>query len=508
MADPQRQRVIIVGGGMVGARCAEELRSRSRSLEIVVLGDEEHLAYNRVLLSTALAGTLDPADTELHPARWWRERDIDLRTSTSVQAVDVAARTVHACGPAGPEQLGYDHLVFATGARSFLPPALANTNTTNTDDGGRPEILGLRGRADCERVLAAARGARNIAVIGGGVLGVEIADALARNRTVAERGARVSLLHSGTAPMDKQLGATPGAILARCVRELGVELVLGARAAGVEAGGLRLADGQFVPADLVVVSAGVRANTALAEASGVRVRRGIVIDERCATSVPGLWAAGDCAELDGVPTGTLRPGWEQAEVAAHNICVDTESQAGEPRVIAHRREAVRLKIDALDVASFGRWCVEPFDWEPGGPDVTVLSDPAAGRYGKLVVQSGRIIGGVLVGMEDVVGAVTQMFDSGARAPHDRLAMLTGTESAGAGGEPGPADMPGEHTVCQCNAVTKDALVHAHGEGACDVAAVAECTRATTGCGTCTGKVEKILGWLDAQGARTREPATV
>ena len=498
-----RPRVIIVGGGMVGARCAEELRSRSRPLEIIVLGDEEHLAYNRVLLSTALAGSLAPSETELHPERWWRERDIDFRTSTSVQAVDAAARTVLVDGPAGPEQLPFDHLVFATGARSYLPPTL-----TTAHDVGHPEILGLRGRADCERVLAAARGARNIAVIGGGVLGVEIADALARNPDVVGRGARVSLLHPGDAPMDKQLGATPGAILARCVREQGVDLILGARAGGVEEGGLRLGDGQFVPADLVVVSAGVRANTALAENAGVDVRRGIVIDERCSTSADGLWAAGDCAEFDGVPTGTLRPGWEQAEVVAHNICAQFGG-AQEPRTVAHRREAVRLKIDALDVASFGRWCAEPFDWEPGGPDVTVLSDPAAGRYGKLVVESGRIVGGVLVGMDDVVGAVTQMFDSGAMAPLDRLAMLTGTESAGAGGgEPEPADMPGEHTVCQCNAVSKDALVRAHGSGACDVAAIAECTRATTGCGTCTGKVEKILGWLDAQDAHAREPATV
>lgn len=504
----QRPRVIIVGGGMVGARCAEELRARSRVLDIVVLGDEQHLAYNRVLLSTALAGTLDPADTELHSARWWRERDIDMRTSTSVQDVDVAARTVHVDGPSGVEHIDYDHLVFATGARSFLPPAL-----TTAHDVGGPEILGLRGRADCERVLAAARGARSIAVIGGGVLGVEIADALARNRNVAERGTRVSLLHPGEAPMDKQLGATPGAILARCVRELGVELALGARAAGVEEGGLRLGDGQFVPADLVVVSAGVRANTAVAEAAGAHVRRGIVIDERCATSVPGLWAAGDCAEHGGVPTGTLRPGWEQAEVVAHNICAEVGAAAGDtalaaPRGIAHRREAVRLKIDALDVASFGRWCVEPFDWEPGGPDVTVLSDPAAGRYGKLVVESGRIVGGVLVGMDDVVGAVTQMYDTGAPAPRDRLAMLTGTEAAARGVEPEPADMPGEHTVCQCNAVTKATLVSAHGQGACDVPALAECTRATTGCGTCTPKVEKILGWLEAKGATTREPASV
>ena len=492
-----RARVIIVGGGMVGARCAEELRSRSSSIDIVVLGDEQHLAYNRVLLSTALAGTLDPAGTELHPARWWRERDIDFRTSTSVKVIDVASRTVLADGAAGREHLDFDHLVFASGARSFFPPAL-----TSAHDVGRPEILGLRGRADCERVLAAARGARNIAVIGGGVLGVEIADALARNPAIADRGTRVALLHPGVAPMDKQLGATPGAILARCVREQGIDLVLGARAAGVEEGGLRLGDGEFVPADLVVVSAGVRANTALAEGAGVDVRRGIIIDERCATSAEGVWAAGDCAEFDGVPTGTLRPGWEQAEVVAHNICAEV------PRSIAHRREAVRLKIDALDVASFGRWCVEPFDWEPGGPDVTVLSDPAAGRYGKLVVESGRIVGGVLVGMDDVVGAVTQMFDSGAQAPLDRLAMLTGTESAGAGGEPEPADMPGEHTVCQCNAVTKDALVRAHGEGARDVPAVAECTRATTGCGTCTAKVEKILGWLDAKGAHTREAVSV
>ncbi|MBO4236997.1 FAD-dependent oxidoreductase [Pseudonocardia alni] len=466
------RRVVVIGHGMVGARFVEEVRRRDPDGEratLTVLGAESRPAYNRVLLSTVLAGGLRPAMVALPVVD-----GIALHTGVAATAFDRTARVVHADdGTVHP----YDELVLATGCRAWLPPV------DGLADPGAPEVPArgvslFRDLDDCGRILDAAAPGARIAVVGGGLLGVEAA------RGLAGRGVAVTLVHPRTHLMERQLDAGAGEVLATALRGLGVDVRcgVGAKAWDPEAG-LDCDDGSRIAADHVVVAAGVRANSGLAADAGLAVDRGILVDDRLATADGRVHALGDCAQHAGAPGGLVQSGWEQAAVLA-DLLTGTDPAAR----YRGTRPVTRLKARGIDLAALG----DP----TAGDEELRVSDPRRGRYGVLALRDDRVVGAVLMGLPDAAAMITGLYDSGAPAPSDRLALLLGRALPG---ETSPATdpvrMPGSAVVCRCNSVTKNALVTAWRAGAHDVDALSRRTRAATGCGSCRDVVCGIRDWL-------------
>ncbi|MEU7773156.1 FAD-dependent oxidoreductase [Micromonospora taraxaci] len=466
-------RVVIVGNGMAGARLAGELHAREGDRKVTVLGAEPHRAYNRILLSTLLAGRIDEPDVELTEAAG---HGIDLRTGVPVTAIDRSAREVHTNGG---ERIGYDHLVLATGARAVVPPL------PGLDPADLPErVVPFRTLDDCRRILAAADGARSALVLGGGLLGLEAA------RGLASRGLTTTVVHPREHLMERQLDPAAGAVLAGTLAGFGVTVQLAVPATGVaaDADGVRLdlADGRTLHADLLVLSCGVRPDTALAQAAGLTVRRGVVVDDRLRTDDRSISAIGDCAEHDGVLSGLVAPAWAQARVLA-DVLTGTDPLA------RYRPQPVvtRLKAAGIDLASMG----DPVSGGPG--EELTFTDPARGTYARLRIRDERLIGAILLGDNPAVGTVIQLFDRGHPVPADRRALLLGRALGTTGATPAasPALMPDAATVCQCNTVSKGALVRSWRSGARTVDAVVAATRAGTGCGGCRDAVGGIVDWL-------------
>jgi assimilatory nitrate reductase electron transfer subunit len=470
--------VVIVGYGMAGARLADEIRRRDPSVErvrLTVLGAERHAAYNRVLLSAVVAGGMSPESVRLHDDDWAARHTVDLRLGVDVSRVDREKRCVEL---GDGSTVDYDALVLATGANPWIPPV------EGLDAG--PGVVAFRSLDDCAKILDAARFGAPVAVLGGGLLGLEAA------RGLAGRGNQVTVVHPTGHVMERQLDPGAGHVLARRLTAMGVTFRFGATAARYLPGdGLKLDDGSFVPADLVVVAAGVRAETSLAEEAGLDVDRGILVDDVLRTSDGRIHAIGDCARHPGAPAGLIQPAWEQAEVLA-DVLTGTNAAARYRGTTA----VTRLKARGIDLAALGETQVVATDDEA---EVLTFTDPAGGRYGKLVVRENRVTGAILLGLPDAAASITQFHDRGTPLPEDRLAVLlgralpTGTTPAAS-----PADLPATSVICRCNNVTKARLVEAWKAGSTDTPALARATRATTGCGGCTDTVGAVANWLAAQ----------
>ncbi|WP_433558036.1 FAD-dependent oxidoreductase [Pseudonocardia xinjiangensis] len=469
------RRIVVVGHGMVGARFVEEVRRRDphgARVRLTVLGAEPRPAYNRVLLSTVLAGGLSARAVELHPAGWAARQRVDLRLGVTATAIDRSRRAVHT-GSDGIEP--YDELVLATGSRAWLPPM------DGLDDAS---VATFRDIADCERIIGLAHPGARFVVLGGGLLGCEAA------RGLAGRGVRVTLVHPKQHLMERQLDAGAGEVLAATLRRLGVDVRLGVEAQAWEPGyGLRCGDSgvdELVAADALVVAAGVRAETDLAAVAGIAVDRGVLVDDRLATSDARVHAIGDCAQHAGTAAGLVQPGWEQAAVLA-DLLTGADPVArygGTPSV-------TRLKARGVDLATVG----DPAALDGPGAEVLRFADPVGGRYATLALQGDRVVSGAMIGLPDAAASMIQFYDTGSPAPADRLGLLLGRALPGAPETADPTRLPASAVVCRCNTVTKGALVAAWRGGATDVAALSRATRAGTGCGSCGDAVQGICAWL-------------
>ncbi|GLZ35917.1 FAD/NAD(P)-binding oxidoreductase [Lentzea sp. NBRC 105346] len=469
------RRVVIIGYGMAGARLADEIRRRDKEISITVIGDEKHAAYNRVLLSTVVAGTMTPDSVLLHDEEWAHDHGIELRLGEPVTRIDREKRTVSL----GAEDIPYDALVLATGSRPWVPPT---EGLLDPDGVMAPGVVAFRSLDDCERIVDRAQPGMPVAVLGGGLLGIEAA------RGLAGRGCLVTVVHPVGHLMERQLDPGAGRVLARTLTDLGIEFRLNVFASKYLAGdGLALSDGTHVPAELVVVSAGVRAETSLADAAGLTVDRGVVVDDALRTSDPRIHAIGDCAQHPGTVSGLVQPAWDQAAVLADRL---TGAAPGS----RYKGTSVitRLKARDVDLAALGDVHV---DVDCPESEVLCFQDPARGRYAKLVLREDKVAGAILIGAPDAAATITQLYDRGQPAPTDRLALLLGralpSEAAS------PADLPASAVVCRCNTVSKGQIVSAWRAGAESVGAIAEVTRATTGCGGCKDAVCGLVDWLAA-----------
>jgi len=363
--------LVVVGNGMAGARLCEELARRALGrYAIAVVGEEPQLAYNRVLLSSVLAGDVPASDISLQPAGWWRDRGVTLCYGTAVTAVDIASRTVKC---ADGKVLGYAKLVFATGSRPIrLPIAGADL----------PGVLTFRDMADVATISRAARRGARAVVIGGGLLGIEAAYGLAK------AGARVSLVHLMDRLMERQLDARAAAMLKRAVEAKGIEVLLEAATSRFLGDGrieaVELKDGRIIATGMAVVAVGIRPNVEIAAAAGLAVNRGIVVDDRLSTSAADVFAIGECAEHRGICYGLVEPANEQARLLAERLAGRNSRYGGSVN-------ATNLKVSGVHVFSAGDFIGAP------GTESIVLADRGLGLYRKLVIANDRLVGAVLYG---------------------------------------------------------------------------------------------------------------
>lgn len=477
------RRVVVIGNGMVSARFSEEVRRRDPDgsrVQLTVFGAEPHPAYNRVLLSSVLAGRLSPLSVQMHSSGWAREQRIDLRTGVTVTAIDGWRRTVHSDG-GGPEP--YDELVLATGSRAWLPPIPGFDDQT---------VTAFRDLGDCKRILALACPGARVVVLGGGLLGCEAA------RGLAYRGTAVTLVHPESHLMERQLEPEAGGVLAATMQRLGIDVQLRTGAVEWKSGaGLRCSDGSLITADVLIVATGVRAETGLAEAAGIDIDLGVVVNDQLTTSDDHVHAIGDCAQHPGAAAGLIQPGWEQAAVLADLLTITDPSARyrGTPAV-------TQLKACDVDLATVG----DPADLTNRDNEVLRFADPSGGRYASVALRGDRVVGGTMIGMPHAAASMIQFYDTGTPAPTDRLVLLLGRASPKEGDErPGPAHLPGSAVVCRCNNVTKNMFLNALQDGVTDPAVLIRATRAGTGCGSCIQQLAAISTWAGA--ALTTTPSS-
>src|SRR5690242_1145130 len=363
--------LVIVGNGMAAARLVDELAKTALGrYAIAVIGAEPRLAYNRVLLSSVLAGEIASQDIELKPASWWRDRGVTLKYGSVVTEIDVGRRELKI---AGDESVEFSRLVLATGSSPL------RLNLPGVDLAG---VHTFRDSRDVDLLLALAMRKRPVVVIGGGLLGLEAAYGLAK------AGTPVTLLHLMDRLMERQLDPPAADLLKTLVERKGVEVLLKADTARIYGSsrveGVELADGRKIEADAVVFAAGIRPNTALAQEAGIAVHRGIMVDDVLQTSAPDIYALGECAEHRGVCYGLVEPAYEQARVLARHLAGRSASYAGS--VVA-----TNLKVSGVSVFSAGDFL------GTDGSEAIMLSDIRRGTYKKLVIADGRLVGAVLIG---------------------------------------------------------------------------------------------------------------
>lgn len=454
------ERLVVVGGGMAAVRLVEELRARSWEGAVAVLADEDVAPYNRILLSAVLEGTHARDALQLRPASWWE--GVDLRLGTRVVEVDRSTRElVLATG----ERVVYDRLVLATGSIPTLPPI---RGLVQRDGLLHPGVHAFRSLADCQGLDRAVRalpaGGRAV-VVGGGLLGLQVA------RALSVRGVATEVVEGAEHLLAGRVGEPAGRVLARDLRRLGTAVYTGARAVRLTDEGLWLDNGYVLETDLVVLTAGGRPSAALARRAGLDVGRGVVVDVGL-TSVtdPRIHAIGDCAQLSGArATGFVPPAWEQAGVLAARLCGDPTASYDPARSV------VRLRATGLDVAVLG----EP---ERAEGEVVEVTNPVTGSHRKLVVRDGVVVGATLVGDLSRVGLLTQLYDRGTVIGAAEAGELLLPERSSA-----PAPVPDDSEVCACSGATAGAVRRC---GSLDEARSA--TRATTGCGGCLPVVERLL----------------
>ena len=363
--------LVVIGNGMAAMRLVEELGRRALGrYAVAVVGEEPRLAYNRVLLSSVLAQEVSRAEIELRPASWWRDRGVTLLYGQTATAVDPAIRRVRLASGA---TLPFTKLVLATGSRAIR---------LSIPGMELPGVLTFRDLGDVAAIEAAAEKRRKVAVIGGGLLGLEAAYGLAK------AGLQVSVIHLMDRLMERQLDARASALLLRAVKAKGIEVYLNAETTGIvgrhRAEAVALKDGRQIGADLVVVAAGIRPNVELAHSADLTVDRGIVVDDRLQTSKHGIHAIGECAAHRGICYGLVEPAYEQARVLAAHLAGENASYSGSVL-------ATNLKVSGVNVFSAGDFLGAP------GTEQIVLSDAGLGSYKKLVIAGGRLTGAVLFG---------------------------------------------------------------------------------------------------------------
>lgn len=394
-------KVLVIGAGPAGTRCATVVAERVPDAKVTLCGGEAALPYDRVGLSHLLANEKTVPELITHDLAALRAQGILFRPSTPIARLDREARDALTISG---ERIVYDRAVIATGSRAIRLPV---------PGAGLDGVLTYRTMDDVRAMMAAARRGGAAVVVGGGLLGLEAAAGLAL------RGMKVTVLHVMDWVMERQLDAGAGALVARRMGARGIHFQMPAQLAAIEGEervtGVRLADGKRIRAEIVVMAVGIRPDTALAQASGLAVSRGIVVDAAMRSSDPDVLAIGECAEVEGRTIGLVAPALEQAETAAATL-------AGEAARWSARADVAALKVSGTSVWSAG---------EIGGEGETItLRDEEEDHYRRLTLRDDRLVGAVLYGDVADSGFYLDLIASRRPIGRQRAALALGPAFAG------------------------------------------------------------------------------
>lgn len=464
-----KEKLVLIGNGMAGMNVLEHIiKLNPDRYELTVIGSEPYPNYNRIQLSYVLEGSKAVEDIILNDWSWYEDNKVRLLTGTAASRIDTERKLVIL---EDGRELPYDKAIIATGSKPFILPV------PGADKEG---VAGFRSIRDCEAMLEAARNYPRAAVIGGGLLGLEAA------RGLKELGMEVTVIHLMDRLMERQLDAAAAAMLKAELENQGIAFKMEAKTVEIlgntRATGLKFADGSVLAADFVVMAAGIVPHTDVAKNSGIRVNRGIVVDDYMQTETPDIYAVGECNEHRGVCYGLVAPLYEQGAVLAKHLCgIETAPYIG-------TTVSTKLKVSGVEVFSAGEFL------DRDGLMALTVSDPWKKVYKKVLLHNNTIVGGVLFG--DVSESVRL-----ARWSAERSEMtaeiheaLMGGGCCGAGSKASSVDAMSEtDIVCGCNGVTKGTIVQGIREmGWTTVDEIKASTGATRSCGGCKPLVEALL----------------
>ncbi len=387
-------RVVIVGNNVAGTTLAKLIRDADREVEIDIFTEEPVPYYARPKLIGFVAGAVEESGIQFHPTEWYEKNALKLHLSSRVDKVDAAGKKVLV----GDEWHTYDKLVMANGSKAFLPPfkGLPKDNAFT-----------LRTLEDAKMIREAAASAKRVVVIGGGLLGLETARALASGFP----GIDITILEYAEHLLMRQLDHEGAKILQDWIKEVGTKVVTKAETEELLGGGgiataVRLKGGRTVECDMVIVSAGARSNLQLAKEAGLDVKRGVIVDGSLRTSEKNIYAVGDVAEFEGKVWGMIPPALDQARIAAKKVLgLDGPDYTG-------TIPSNTLKVMGIDLTSIGTVRSEHETMEPGFEEIRAVA-PDGKVYKKFVLKDDRMIGAILLGTKKETGKVARMIKEGA-----------------------------------------------------------------------------------------------
>ncbi len=473
-----KQKLVVIGNGMAGARAVEEVLARGggEMFDITIFGDEPYGNYNRILLSNILSGAQDASEIFINPLSWYEENGVTLHAGSRVAEIDRAA---HAIRAENGMIAHYDKLLIATGSRSFLPPI---EGLRLADGTLKPGVFAFRGIDDCNGIIAQATQSKVAAVIGGGLLGLEAA------RGLTTHDCAVHVVHLSDHLMETQLDSTGGLLLGKAMEQMGVTVHLKKSTSAIlgerRVTGLAFKDGSWLDCEMVVVAAGIKPNSEIGVSAGLTVERAIVVDNHMrSVDDMNVYVVGECAQHRGRVYGLVAPLWDQAKVFADNV-TGRNPQA----TYNGSKLATKLKVMGVELASMG-----VTDASDDKDEIIQFVEPKKGIYKKLIVRDGRLVGGILMGDISKAAYLMQAFDRDSPLPEERLSLLF---DLGAPTQQVTLDeMPGDAQVCNCNGVSKAAIGACVNAGKQTAKAVMEATRAGMGCGSCKGLVGELVVWF-------------
>ncbi|WP_342440159.1 nitrite reductase large subunit NirB [Paenibacillus sp. FSL L8-0436] len=465
-----RKKLILVGNGMAGVRAIEHLlKLAPEAYEITIFGSEPHPNYNRIMLSSVLAGGASMDEIIINDLEWYRSFNITLYTGHTVTSIDTVERKVYT--DKGIEAR-YDELILATGSNPFMLPL----------PGAEKEgVIAFRDIKDTRIMQETSQKYKKALVIGGGLLGLEAA------RGLLHLGMEVSVVHIHDYIMERQLDEAASVMLRKELEEQGMKFLLKKQSEAIlgkkRVKGLLFTDGEVAETDLIVMAVGIKPNIELARKSSIKINRGIIVNDYLETNIPGIYAVGECAEHRGIAYGLVAPLYEQGAVLAKRLAgVPTEGYTGSIT-------STKLKVSGVDVFSAGQFTEQP------GSRALRYQDEIDGVYKKLVIQDDKLIGAVLFGDTNDGAQLFSMIKKGENIKGKEKELLLGISGDALAPPKGNRleGMADDEIICGCNGVSKGAIAEAIQSGGCtSVGQIKACTKASASCGGCKPLVEGLL----------------
>jgi nitrite reductase (NADH) large subunit len=462
------KKLVMIGNGMAGVRTIEEiLKQAPEEFQITIFGEEPRPNYNRIKLSNILQGDTSFEEIIINPLAWYQENHIQLYTGEAIVKVDHTNKRV--ISDKGRE-VQYDELIIATGSKSFILPI------PGADKQG---VTGFRDINDCEMMIKSADQYKKAVVIGGGLLGLEAA------RGLLNLGMKVDVVHLMPILMERQLDQIAASMLKAELESQGMNFLMEKETVEIlgdeRVTGLRFKDGSEVEADLVVMAIGIKSNTQVAKDSGIFVNRGIVVNDFMETSVPHIYAVGECAEHREIVYGLVAPLYEQGKVLAGHICgIATEPYQGSVT-------GTQLKVAGVDLFSAGEI------FEDGTTQSIMAYNDYDRVYKRVLIRNNNIVGIVMYGDTKDSTKLYRMLTKKENIAGMTNVSIFQSECTGEAGSDDIASMPNDELVCGCNGVTKGAIVDAiQSQGLTTLDQVSHCTNAGRSCGRCKPMVASIL----------------